>query len=208
MKSKIIILVLVVMSFSQQKMLYSQSSEIMENTLILSVLQNGLENYLDKIPVGKENDFGFNSREEFNKIVFGDPMQIYSISENSSSEIHFLPTKKWKVPLIVNDSYRCLLDISFNNGNYKVVGIGLNELASDIDNYERHKNLKSIQQKSLFMDYSLNVYCILIKNLNKHLEFIPFRPMNIEPEITIKNRYSSEELLNVIQLLRKNISYE
>jgi hypothetical protein len=86
---------------------------------------------------------------------------IYSISENLSSDIHFKPIKKWKVPLIVDDSYRCFLDISLKNGDYKVVGIGLNELASDLDNYERLQNFKEIKNKAIFIDYSLSAYFLV-----------------------------------------------
>jgi hypothetical protein len=70
MKSKLFILMLLIIFLSQQKIILGQGSDIMESTMDLSVLQKGLKNYLEKIPAGKESDFGFNSKEEFNEIVF------------------------------------------------------------------------------------------------------------------------------------------
>jgi hypothetical protein len=205
MKSRIIISVLVVMIFSQQKMVYCQRHEILDSTVILSVLQSGLENYLNKIPDGKEIDFGFNSKEEFNKILFGNPLQIYTISEDLSSDIYFSPTTIWKVPLIVDDSYRCFLDILLINGAYKVVGMGLNKLASDLDAYERHRHLKVINDRAIFIDYSLSAYFLVIKDASNNINFFPFRPMTFfnSNEFSNKEKYSSNEIFEMLKTINK-----
>lgn len=201
MKRIIFYFFVIVITFSHQKILYGQNLQIkVDSTLFQSVLHCGLENYLNKIPVGKEKDFGFYSREEFNKIVTGNPMQIYCASENLDSAIHFLTTQTWKIPLIIDGSYRCFADISISNGEYKIVGIGLKELATDLDNYEKIKNLKETKNKALFIDYYLNTYFLVTKDETNNLEFFPFRTLPIcnLNTFNIKDKYSSEEIFQYL----------
>jgi hypothetical protein len=195
-------------------MVYSQQIEKSDSILFYNAVQAGIEKYLNKIPIGKEREFGFNTSDEFSEISLGEPLQNYNLRDYSFSDTSktnlFKPIKTWSLPLIVNNKYRCLLDIIFTNNSYKAVGFGLPILASDIDDFENCKHMKNVKQKALFIDYSLNVYCIVTNDANKNLEFWPFRSINqcASDKLQNKDKYSSTEIVEILKINNKKLKNE
>lgn len=124
---------------------FSQQQEKLDSVSFYKAVQEGMEKYLNKIPTGKEFDFGFNSRDEFSEIAIGQPLQNYLFQDYSFSgnnDILFKPIQKWTVPLIIKNQYRCFINIIPSNDGYKAVGFGLPTLAIDLDNFETRKDFK------------------------------------------------------------------
>lgn len=163
MINKNIGLVIILVFFSSS--VESQIS-IRQSMLADVEIQSGLSAYLKKIPLGHENYFGFTNRKELENVEFGEPLQIYTINYDSI-EIESRTIKKsslWYISLFVDTSYRCFLYVRQSNSSFKVVGIGLMEIAMELDNFEKLNHLKQMQNKALLIDQTSNLVCLVSEN--------------------------------------------
>ncbi len=169
----------------------------------------GLNKYLNLIPENREYLFGFNNREEFKEIELGLPLQIIIFNESAfcaeDPEELYHSLERWNVPIMINDEYRCFLEMIYSEGEYIAVGIGLNELAFDLDSFERQTNFRSCLQRGLFIDYGTSGYCLVTIDNNTR-EFIPFRPLDCNIDLNFDNpdRYSPVELFETSKRKREN----
>ncbi|MDP3912417.1 MAG: hypothetical protein Q8R96_01595 [Bacteroidota bacterium] len=193
---------------------FSQNIGRSDSILFRNAVQVGIEKYLNKIPIGKEKDFGFNTREEFGEVLVGDSFQNYNFRDYSFSDTSktnlFEPINTWSLPLIINNKYRCFVDIELTNDGYKAIGFGLPVLASDMDDFENCKHMKNIKSKALFIDYALNVYCIVTSDANNNLNFWAFRPINQcgSNNLENKDKYSSTEIVEILKIKNKKLKHE
>ncbi|MDA1009108.1 MAG: hypothetical protein O3C42_00980 [Bacteroidetes bacterium] len=142
-----------------------------QQNIITKVAKKELNNYLQKIPVGQENMFGFNNREEFSQAEIGDPYEIYTLNTEFfdakniiSNKTYIVSTENWRVPIIVNNKYRVLLTISKVNNEWNVVEIGAKGLAEELDMFNKNhhtinelKILRVFQLKGDFIVTSENI---------------------------------------------------
>ncbi len=119
-----------------------------------------LPQWLDKIPAGQEQYFGFTSREDFSRATIGVPVHTYYFSDElsestsaQSSEV-LTPAYEWRVPVTVDNEYRALVTVAPINGEWKIVDIGAAGLARELGNVKTgHLNilLRSFSSKSDFL---------------------------------------------------------
>lgn len=115
---------------------------------VTDVAEVYLKTFLDKIPVGMENDFGIPSRNEFKNIKIGKAMNVLIPSNNfnksdiDSTEINVISTENWEIPLILNGKICCFLFGRSINDKFKIYKIGgddtarrLNDINDKIMNY-------------------------------------------------------------------------
>lgn len=76
--------------------------------------------YLDAIPAGQEETFGFHSRGEFVSTTLGKPLAMFELQKGP--KIAFL--NYWRVPVLVGDDFRALVDVQRSGTGYVVVAIG------------------------------------------------------------------------------------
>lgn len=91
--------------------------------------------FLDLIPVGSEQDYGFGSRSDFSKIVIGEPYQTYYVS-GRNNQVEFFSGNEWRVPVSVDGAYQTLLTVRIIQGKAEVVGMGGSVLARNIQKFE------------------------------------------------------------------------
>ncbi|MEI6456561.1 MAG: hypothetical protein WCO93_09760 [bacterium] len=91
--------------------------------------------FLELIPVGSENDYGFGSRSDFSKIIIGEPYQTYYVSVRNN-QLEFFSGNEWRVPVSVDGVYQTLLTVRIRQGKAEVVGLGGSVLASKIQEFE------------------------------------------------------------------------
>lgn len=91
--------------------------------------------YLDLIPVGSENNYGFGSRSDFSKIQIGEPYQTYYVSVRDN-QLEFFSGNEWRVPVSVDGTYQTLLTVRITQGKAEVVGLGGSVLARKIQEFE------------------------------------------------------------------------
>lgn len=137
---------------------------------IISIVANTeLSNYLNKIPLGQENKFGFSNREEFFQAEIGIPYEVFSLntdffdSENViRNEVYIVSTNNWRVPIIVGDQYRALLTVTKVNNQWSVVKIGASGLAEELDLF--HKNHPSMKELKILRVFQLKSDFVLTSN--------------------------------------------
>lgn len=91
--------------------------------------------FLELIPVGSENNYGFASRNDFSKIQIGEPYQTYYVSIRNN-QLEFFSGNEWRVPVSVDGAYQTLLTVRIHEGNAEVVGLGGSLLARHIQEFE------------------------------------------------------------------------
>ena len=134
---------------SQSKMNEEISNSINKQTdAILSVSKEQLGNYINSIPEVNLNDYGFKNKEEFNRIRFDEPINVYFLE---GSKIVF--TNTWRVPLIIDGEYRSLLTVARNNDEYKVVDFGAIQLAQIIFKKKTTKTIGLLRVYELKTDF-------------------------------------------------------
>lgn len=104
------------------------STSIDEDALRTAV-QPQLAAYLEAIPVGQEETFGFHSRAEFAQSTLGKPFAMFELQKGP--KVAFL--NYWRVPVLVQGAYRALADVHLREGGYVVTGVGSAQFAPQLE---------------------------------------------------------------------------
>lgn len=106
-----------------------QNAEI---ELVCMKAKEDLQSFLNSIPKGEEDKYGFKDRNEFEKAKLGKPYQVYALDENGVVS----PLGYWRVPVTVGNEFRAFLDIRGESGRFETFGLGAAELAKELDSLE------------------------------------------------------------------------
>jgi len=98
-----------------------------EKAKLNTFVKENISSVLNKIPQNKEQQFGFNNREEFDIATIGDALQLIHYGDTLNGENYI-----WRVPILVNGEYRALLTIYQDSNGYKIADFGAAVLAKDI----------------------------------------------------------------------------
>jgi hypothetical protein len=182
-------------------------SQNMQFEVILKVAEAGYMNYLNKIPIGHETKYGFNSREEFKIVDFGKPYRIISLNPDFFSEYelskdnlhdYFFYTDEWCVPLSIENDYRILVNVSKMYGGWQTVGIGSAPLAREIG--EMEKQIGTMEQYGMILRiYQLKSDFILYFPDDSSSELFAY-PLE-SAKISLGRKGKSEIPNSMIQLL-------
>jgi hypothetical protein len=110
----------------------TNAQELRVNQLLLpndavQLAQQELPNMLQLIEPESLKDFGFNASDNFSNLQVGHPFYVVNLprtSGSSTSEIISVNTTTIMLPLILENTARCILYVSQEKGTWKVVGIG------------------------------------------------------------------------------------
>lgn len=137
MKKKILLLSLIVLCSSVS---FGQMNKVKEVT---DAADKGYQAYLEKIPDGQESNYGFNSRDEFARVMTGKPYQIIILKKEFYTDMDLTgedclqPLDEWRVPLMVDGENRAFLTVARVNGQLKTVGLGAAGLARELGEFEK-----------------------------------------------------------------------
>jgi hypothetical protein len=121
---------------------FCQESDNLILTPDQTIVYPGMQGWLNSISDEQLIDYGFNNRAEFNKIKIGMPLYIYTIHEDSlveqkgNDKIKFEFKNEWFIPLYVDNRICCFLFLKKDHDQQKVIGIGANLLAVDLNEEE------------------------------------------------------------------------
>jgi hypothetical protein len=102
---------------------------------------------LEKMPVGDEAAYGFNSRSEFAGARLGIPYQEYSLHTQK-------PTGYWRIPVTVKGHNRALVRYALEDGVWQWKGFGAAGLARELGEMENWQSEKPLSGK-IVRDYKL-----------------------------------------------------
>jgi len=146
--------------------------------------QEGLNFFLESIPVGFEKYYGFENREEFSWAILGEPYQMYTIHpdnliyERPAYTNFIIPLEEWRFPVIYQGCMRTLLTVAKMNGEWKAVAIGGSGIASELDRLEKIYSFGGYRTKrALLRLYQIKADFIAICDDSQKLEDGMFFPL-------------------------------
>jgi hypothetical protein len=92
-------------------------------------VNNNISEILNNIPVGEEEYYGFQNRDELSQATMGIPYQEYDLEKEQ-------PTGYWRVPVTINGENRALLRLKYTAEGWAFAGLGGAELARNLDDHE------------------------------------------------------------------------
>lgn len=104
------------------------STDVDEDALRAAV-QPQLAAYLDAIPDGQEETFGFHSRDEFDQCTLGKPFAMFELQRGPKAV--FL--NYWRIPVLVDGAYRALADVQLRERKYVLTAIGAAQFAPQLE---------------------------------------------------------------------------
>jgi|GEM_PF-1449453 len=121
----------------------------------------GLPVFLQKIPAGSEERYGFASRDLFETATLGAPYQVCTLhpAEAQKAQPAITPLQEWRFPVMAKGTACTLLTVAHFKGAWRAVDIGAAVLARDLQNLrqqapkgaDRHMLLRLYQAKSDFL---------------------------------------------------------
>lgn len=135
---------------------------------ILLAAKTKIHSFIDPIPEANINDYGFNSKSEFDKISFDNPIDIYILQDSL-----LVFTSTWRVPVVIDGKYAALLTIIKEKGVYQAVDFGAKVLANEI-----FVN-KTPQTVGILRIYELQSDFLIENNTQNQNKYIPI-PNNKE----------------------------
>jgi hypothetical protein len=107
---------------------------------VLHAATDGLGSYLNSIPVGGLDYFGFTSRDEFALATVGTPFRVYTLSpaailsyeEGDDISAHAVPTNLWIFPVVCDGQARTVLTVDLMEEGWRAVNLGESYLAPEM----------------------------------------------------------------------------
>ena len=108
-----------------------------KNEIIRMVIKE-LPSWLGKIPPGYEKEYGFLTRDDFEKVIPGDLFLVYTLDNKffanairaDSNYLRF--SGDIRVPVLIDEEYRALITVSMRDGKWKIVDYGAVNLAKEL----------------------------------------------------------------------------
>ena len=127
---------LVLAAYTQDEITFSDDS-------ISTVARSSLNEFLDKIPTGRESRYGFLNRAEFARASIGVPMRVYiagpDLADVNSEDNPSSPkaTNEWRVPVLVDGEPRALLTVSVTDGALTTTELGAAGLSRELGEFKK-----------------------------------------------------------------------
>jgi hypothetical protein len=121
-------------AFAQSRTVTTEANEPAVQTVAMTDLQP----FLNKIPAGRETEYGFRNREEFLRASVETPVQVFTINPDSMRNgidpkgNYLIPLYEWRVPVVVDGEFRSLITVSMVNNTLKTVELGGESLAKEM----------------------------------------------------------------------------
>ena len=127
-----------------------------------------LNTFLNKIPQGREIEYGFTNRDAFERADLGTPVRIFTLDPDflkngmDQKNNYMIPLDEWRVPIIVDDEFCSLLTVAMVDNTLKTVELGGKMLAKEMMEFWKKD---PIGRKGLLRLYQLRCdFMILDRN--------------------------------------------
>jgi hypothetical protein len=188
-------------------LLFSQSKQ--HTPIQISAIE-GYMHYLDRIPEGMEKEFGFRSRDEFDRVIIGKAYRVITLSginyeQISESNPVLQPLDEWRVMLWADDKPRALLTVALIDNMLRAVGIGSSELATEIGTFELSK--PGIYEEGILFRLYRSGSDFLVLNPTEPESVWKFVPMNAARKIlSLSMDKSNFTFLEIFEKYKSKIS--
>lgn len=123
---------------------WAQNKRIISDEEVLDTANANLNRFIESID-GSFKNYGFNSKEEMNKALLGQPYESVFLSSEFIKDSVFVDGKNyftkensiWDVPLIVDNTIRVFIRVLYSNDTLKYIGGGGAGFCQYIDRCEK-----------------------------------------------------------------------
>ncbi len=111
---------------------------------VTTAASEGLEHYLNLIPEGQEELFGFENREDFSSAKTGRAYQLYALTPEfyATGQLnhgnYIMPLNEWLVSVETGGEANALLTVSMKDNEWQTVGIGAAKLVKELSHFNKH----------------------------------------------------------------------
>jgi len=134
------------------------------NEEVMAVAEEALPENLKIIPTTSLQDFGFNSRDEFEQIVMKTPYLLLATTlafRDDTSFVHIgkylFNYNEWWVPLTIDGDIRCFLHMWAPDDSIIASGIGRSEIAEGVTDCEKTHHIQDVENKYIIA-YNASAY--------------------------------------------------
>ena len=122
----------------------AQSNRVISDEEVLDTAKANLNRFIELIDGGFKN-YGFNSKEEMDKVILGPPYETVFLSSEFIEDSVYVDGKNyftkenfiWDVPLIVDSTIRVFLRVLYSNDTLKYIGGGGAGFCQYVDRCEK-----------------------------------------------------------------------
>lgn len=161
-----------------------------------------IQNYLEIIPEGHEHYYGFEWRDEFERVSLGAPLRIHRLEQEEALEgvqKHItVQTNGWYLPLELDDRMPCFIYLQEGESGCRMVGLGLMGVASDLNVERGARGPKRYEGKALLLDLTMG-FAAIIEDTPEGTKYVPFKAVGIHG-LSRGRSYSRNEMFDVISL--------
>ncbi len=133
------------------------------NEEVMAVAEEALPDYLKILPTSLLQNYGFNSREEFEQIKMKSPYFLLRTTLAFRDDTSFVHIGKylynyneWFVPLTIAGDIRCFLRMGVLNDSITAVGIGWSIVAEGVSDCEKIRYIQDVENKYLIEHNTCN----------------------------------------------------
>lgn len=120
--------------------LLSAASEGIAEEAIIKAAEKGLQPFLNRIPQGELEQFGFAKGDSLEQAYAGNPFRLHTITPSAlsayqpgdSADSIISETGMWYFPVMLKNEIRAILIVDQVNGRWKAVSLGKAKLAAEL----------------------------------------------------------------------------
>tara|TARA_Y100000589_G_scaffold86333_1_gene80324 strand:- start:177 stop:1055 length:879 start_codon:yes stop_codon:yes gene_type:complete len=199
---------------------------------ILKAAQDQLDDFLHRIPAGKETLYGFNNRNEFSIAEIGYLYEVITLNNNffkitklNSKQEYTKSTNSWRAMILVNNQARALLTLTKINNNWEIVKLGANNLAAELHHIMNNENFKN-DKIDIYSDFKLfrvfqlksdflltNEYLFPLNSAKRNIFLSNNNTSSNDPSIAISDRKNQKlkdlekyKLFDLLEILKNHIN--
>lgn len=188
---------------------FAQNNRLISDEEVLDTAKANLDWFIGRID-GSYKDFGFNSKEEMNDIQLGAPYEVVFLSSEFVADSVFIEGKNyfvkdnyaWNVPLIVDNTIRCIQKVIYHNDTLRATGGGGAHFCQFIDRCEKQYTISEDGKRYLLLPEIIYQceFIMLHDDLNNTSKLYPVRK-DIEGyectiDVSYNNHNSVEDFFN------------
>ena len=190
--------------------LCSFRSIVANNDQVMNAARSGLAGYLEKIPAGSQDQYGFAAGDDLQKCTVGKPYQMLAVTidflrnpfvaDPLTYAADLQPGNEWRVPVVLNGANHTLLTVANNQGNCQVVNLGGAELSVELQ--QKSANAGADDNFYLFRVYQLSCdFFVDAKGASlADAAYFPLQSAIMAiPSLSGKPSYTLSELLPIIK---------
>jgi hypothetical protein len=146
------------------------------STAVKNAAKAGLPTFVRSLGSQYAN-FGFLSQDELSFSQVGNPYHVFSMTNSGKINQAISDTGQWSFPVMVNNEYRCMLNVDKVNDEWQAVGVGAAHLASWLQDAEKGHPSLSFSAKGLIKIYDHDTTILMLNPSEIQPSFLLLPPV-------------------------------